>query len=106
MRRTHRIVAVLFPPVSSAASKLTDGHGSGKSEINELVKRIIDPITSDNFRLPGTAQFGGPSSNGLATRLRHSYVFLISWCRNIISIQQRLRSSQLRSIIPEEAGFG
>lgn len=31
---------------------LSGGHGSGKSKISELIKRIIDPNTLEKFRLP------------------------------------------------------
>ena len=31
---------------------LSGGHGSGKSKISELVKRIIDPNALEKFRLP------------------------------------------------------
>ncbi|MDX8518731.1 hypothetical protein [Mesorhizobium dulcispinae] len=42
LRPTHPYMVLL----------LSGGHGSGKSKISELIKRIIDPNTLEKFRLP------------------------------------------------------
>jgi hypothetical protein len=61
MRPTHPYMVLL----------LSGGHGSGKSKISELIKRIIDPNALEKFPpAQGRAYLGDPGSNGLAAGLR------------------------------------
>ena len=46
------LVISLKPTHPYMALLLSGGHGSGKSKISELVKRIIDPNALEKFRLP------------------------------------------------------